>query len=166
VVTDNGLHLVKTQYNCSKWAGQLSRCSDRLRAGRSGDRIPVGARFSAPVQTGPGAHTAARTMDTKSFPGVKSGRGMTLTPHSLLVPWSRKCRATRKPLFPLWAVRPIQSLSACKRVHFIIAVRSPSVRLSLVVCIISFYVARQNDFRSFYSYLFRYIEIAFIDAKL
>ena len=28
-----------------------------------------------------------------SFPGVKSGRGVNLTPHSLLVPWSRKSRA-------------------------------------------------------------------------
>jgi hypothetical protein len=52
------------------------------------DRIPVGARFSAPVHTGPEAHPASRTMDTGSFPGVKSGRGVTLTPHSLLVPWS------------------------------------------------------------------------------
>ena len=45
-----------------------------------------GARFSAPVQTGPGAHPASCTMGTGSFPGVKSGRGVTLTPHLLLVP--------------------------------------------------------------------------------
>ena len=35
---------------------------------------------------------------------------------SLLVPWSRKSRA--KPLHPLWAVLPVQSPSACTRVHF------------------------------------------------
>ena len=58
-----------------------------LRTGRSGDRIPVGARFSAPVQTGPGAHPASCTMGTGFFRGVKSGRGMTLTPQHLLVPW-------------------------------------------------------------------------------
>jgi hypothetical protein len=45
-----------------------------------------GARFSAPVYIGPGAHTASCTMGTESFPGVKSGRGVTLTPHPLLVP--------------------------------------------------------------------------------
>ena len=57
-----------------------------LRAGRSGDRIPVGARFFATVQTGPGAHPASCTMGTESFPGVNSGRGVTLTPHPILVP--------------------------------------------------------------------------------
>jgi hypothetical protein len=70
-------------------AGQLSRYSDWLRAGRSGDRIPVGARFSALVQTGPGAHPASCIMGTGSFPGVESGRGVTLTPHPLLVPRSK-----------------------------------------------------------------------------
>ena len=47
-----------------------------------------GARFSAPVQTGPWAHPPSCTMGTGSFPGVKSGRGVALTPHPLLVPWS------------------------------------------------------------------------------
>ena len=47
-----------------------------------------GARFSAPVQIGPGAHPTSCTLDTCSFPGVKSGRGVTLTPHYLLVLWS------------------------------------------------------------------------------
>jgi hypothetical protein len=46
----------------------------------------VGARFSAPVQTGPGAHPVSCTMGTGSFPGVKSSRGVMLTPHPLLVP--------------------------------------------------------------------------------
>jgi hypothetical protein len=55
--------------------------SDSLRAGRSGDRIPAGAGFSAPVQTGPGAHLASYTMGTGSFLGVKrSGRGADPTP--------------------------------------------------------------------------------------
>ena len=50
------------------------------------------------------------------IPGVKCGWSVTLTPHPLLVPWSRKVKAI--PLLPLWAVRPVQSLSACTRLHF------------------------------------------------
>ena len=76
----------------------------------------MGARFSAPVQIGPGAHPASCTKGTGSLPGVKSSRGVALTPHHFLVPWSRKGRAI--PLLPLWAIRPVQSLSACTRVKF------------------------------------------------
>jgi len=42
----------------------------------SGDRIAVGDRFSAPVQTGPEAHPAYCTVSTGSFPGVRCGRGV------------------------------------------------------------------------------------------
>jgi hypothetical protein len=59
---------------------------------------------------------ASSTMGTGSFPGVKSGRGVTLTTHHFLVPWSWK--STVIPLLPLWAVRPVEGLSTCTRVHF------------------------------------------------
>jgi len=99
-------------------------------------------RFSAPVQNDPGAHPASCTMGTGSFPGVRSGRGVMLTPHLLLMPWSKRVelylyspygpyglhrtsvtveRCTLLlpiPLLPLWTVRPVQSLSACTTVHF------------------------------------------------
>jgi hypothetical protein len=56
-----------------------------LRAGLSGDRIPVGARYSAPVQTGPGAHPASYTIGTESFPEAKRpGRGVGHPPHLAL----------------------------------------------------------------------------------
>jgi hypothetical protein len=43
----------------------------------------VGARFSAPVQTGPEAHPASYTMGTGSFPEVKRlGRGVDHPPPS------------------------------------------------------------------------------------
>ena len=54
-----------------RWAGIAQSYSDRLWAGRSGDRIPVSAKFSVPLQTGPGAQPASCTIDTGSFPGVK-----------------------------------------------------------------------------------------------
>jgi len=82
---EDDLHVLSSQksdqLNHEEWAGWRSQYSDWLRARRSGDRIPVEARFSAPVQTGPEAHPASCTMGTGSFPGVKSGRGVTLTPH-------------------------------------------------------------------------------------
>jgi hypothetical protein len=71
------------------WAGLLSRYSDWLRAGGSGDRIPVGARFSAPVQTGPGAHLISCTMGTGSLPGVKR-LGRDADPSPLLVQLVKK----------------------------------------------------------------------------
>jgi len=47
-----------------------------LQAGRSGDGIPVGVRFSSPVQNGFGTHPASYTMGTGSLPGVmRQGRG-------------------------------------------------------------------------------------------
>jgi len=45
----------------------------------------VGVRFSVPVQTGPGGHPASCAMGTGSFPGVKSGRCVKLTPYPLPV---------------------------------------------------------------------------------
>ena len=47
----------------------------------SGIESRWGARFSAPVQTDPWDHLASCTMGTGYFLGVKSGRGVTLTPH-------------------------------------------------------------------------------------
>jgi hypothetical protein len=50
---------------------------------QSGDRIPVGGRFSASAQTGPVAHPASYTMGTGSFQGVRRpGRGVD-HPHHL-----------------------------------------------------------------------------------
>ena len=58
--------------------GRDSSVGIATRYGLDGPRIESrwGARFSAPVQAGPGAHPASCTMDTGSFPRVKlPGRG-------------------------------------------------------------------------------------------
>ena len=63
--------------------GLLRMGRDSLRVGWSGDGIPVGAKFSAPVQNGPGAHPTSYTMGTVPFPGVKRpGRGADHPPPS------------------------------------------------------------------------------------
>ena len=66
-------------------SGWYSRYSDSLRVGRSGNRIPLGTRFSAPVQSGPEAHPATYAMRTRLFPGVKAagGRGVNNPPLSV-----------------------------------------------------------------------------------
>jgi len=48
------------------------------------DRISFGTRFSAPVQTGPGAHPDSWKMSTGSFPGgkVRPGRAADHSPPS------------------------------------------------------------------------------------
>ena len=71
-----------------------------LRAGRTGIESRWGRDFPS-VQTGPGAHPASCTMGTGSFLGVKWGRGVLLTTHSLLVSRSWKSRAIPVPTF--WA---------------------------------------------------------------
>jgi hypothetical protein len=83
----------------SSWRGPGSVVGIATGYGLNGPGIESwrGHDFS-PVQTGPGANPASCKMGTGSFPGVKSGRGVTLTLHPLLVPWSRKSRAI--PLLP------------------------------------------------------------------
>jgi hypothetical protein len=62
-----------------------------------GVRSPAGKKdFSSSlcVQTGSGAHPASCTEGTGGpFPGVKRGRGVMLTTHPYLVPWSRMSRS-------------------------------------------------------------------------
>jgi hypothetical protein len=68
----------------------------------------VGARFSAPVQTGPRTHPASCTMGSGPFPGVESGWGVTLTPYPLQVPRSKK----QSRAIPLLSQR---AFMACKK---------------------------------------------------
>ena len=50
ITTCGHFHKGSEEWSTS-WPGWLRRHSDSLQTGRSGDRIPVGARFSVPVQT-------------------------------------------------------------------------------------------------------------------
>ena len=82
------------------------------------------------------------------FPGSKERPGRDAVPSPLLVPWSRKSRAII--LLPLWAVRPVQSLSACTRVHFTFTFTSNLLRkIMLKNC--------ENENFLNYSYHYRYI---------
>jgi hypothetical protein len=70
---------------------QLSRYSDPLLAGWSGDRIPAGTRFSTPFQTVPGAHhPASYTMGTVSLSRGWGRPGDACTIHFHQVPRLKK----------------------------------------------------------------------------
>ena len=76
-----------------------------LWAGRSGDRIPVRARFSAPVQTGCEAHPVSYTIGARSFPGVKRpGHGVDQPPPSSAVVRERVELYLCSPSGPSWPV--------------------------------------------------------------
>jgi hypothetical protein len=80
------IHIQLHRVKVPRW---LSRYCNSQQAEQSGKQITVAARFSVPVQTGPGAHPASYTMSTGSFPGV-NGRGVALTTHPNLAPMSEK----------------------------------------------------------------------------
>ena len=79
------------------------------------DRIPVGTRFPARPDRSWGPRSLLYN-GYWVFPEGKERPGRDTDPSPLLMPWSRKSSAI--PLLPLWAVRPVQSLSACTRMHF------------------------------------------------
>jgi hypothetical protein len=87
VIVLGRLRLTRGTRHVARWCvycgpGWLSQYSDLLWAGQFGGWIPVGSRFSAPVQAGPEAHPASYTVGTGSFLGVKRlGRGVDHPPH-------------------------------------------------------------------------------------
>jgi hypothetical protein len=81
------------------------KCAERSH-GRSGDRIPVRARFSAPVHTGPKATPASYAMGTVSLcRGVKRpGRGVNHPPTSSDEDKERVQLYLYSPFGPSWPV--------------------------------------------------------------
>jgi len=100
------------------WVGRDSSVgiATELRAGKARGLNPGGVEIFRKCPDRPWVPPSLLCNGYRVFPGVKSGRGVKLTPHPLLVPWSRKGRAI--PLFHLWSVRPVRSLSAYTRVTF------------------------------------------------
>jgi len=80
-----------------------------LLAGRSGDRIPVGARFSASPDR-PWGPPSVLYNGYQVFPGGKEppGRDADPSPPSSAVVKKEESYTS----IPLWAVQPVQSLSA------------------------------------------------------
>jgi len=68
----------------------VSRDSDSLRGGRTGDRIPVETRIFTPVQTIHRVQTASSTMATTSPSPAQSGRCVALNTHPHFASTSKK----------------------------------------------------------------------------
>ena len=91
----------------NKIRGRDSAVGIATRYGLDGPGIESrwGARFSAPVQTGPGAHPASYTMGTGSFPGVKRpGRDVDHPPPSSAEVEGRAELYIYSPSGPSWPV--------------------------------------------------------------
>jgi len=72
---------------------------------KAGDRILVGARFSAPVQADLRAHSDSYTMSTRSFPGVKwPRRGVDHPPLSMAEVKERVALYLYSSSVPSWHV--------------------------------------------------------------
>ena len=80
-------------------------------AGRTGDRISVGGRDFPHRPWGP---PSLLYNGYRAFPEGKERSGRDADPS----PPSGAAVKKAIPLLPLWAVRPVQSLSACTRMHF------------------------------------------------
>ena len=94
---------LETDSQCT--SGLRKRYSDSIQAGRSGDRTPLVARYSAPVQTGPEAHPASYTMGTRSFPEVtRPGHGVDHPPSSSAEVKGRVELYLCSPCGPSWPV--------------------------------------------------------------
>jgi len=79
-------------------------------------------------------------MGTVSFPGVKSGWALTLTPHPLLVPWSRKSSA-----IPLLPYEPYGLYSASVPVQGCCTLPFMSVYRLLLLTLTVAIITLQND---------------------
>jgi hypothetical protein len=79
--------------------------ANALRAGQSGDRIPVAARFYAPFQNCYEAYLASYTNGTESFLGIKRpGRGVDHPPLSSAEVKERIELYIYSPSSPSWPV--------------------------------------------------------------
>ena len=89
LVSTEILLIFKVMTNCSRGPGSVVGIATAYGLDGPGIESRWGARFSALVQTGPGAHPTSCTMGTGSFPGVRCCQGVTLTPRPLLVQRSK-----------------------------------------------------------------------------